>query len=483
MRSHRHRTAISRTGLSKPVRLAVELGLLDKEGTFLDYGCGRGGDVSRLERHGFKCTGWDPVHAPDAPVEESDVVNLGYVVNVIEEPTERGEVLLRAWSLARKLLVVSARLTLEEKSLKESKEFEDGCITGRGTFQKFYTQQELKDWIESIVAVPAMPAAPGIFLLFRDRSLKEDFASSRYKRQISIKHIGRSKELFEQNAQTLEPLLQFYADRGRLPSDFELDNLPQVKDVFSSIRQAFAIVRRVTGKSQWDKIEADRKQDLTIYLALARFGGRPVLSQLSEGVQLDVKAFFGSYRKAYEEADKALFSAGNMSLVDLACKAAPHGKLTNDALYIHENCLQNLDLTLRVYEGCARAYIGNVEGANIIKLHRQKPKVSYLAYPEFDKNPHPPLVGSLVVPLRSFNVRYYDYSTRENPPILHRKEEFVPDDYPGRDKFAKLTRQEEKWGLFEEARTIGTKKGWEEALERHGVKIQGHRLSQRKGKE
>jgi hypothetical protein len=42
-----------------------------------------------------------PVYAPNGARREADVVNLGYVVNVMEDPSERREVLRRAWSLAR----------------------------------------------------------------------------------------------------------------------------------------------------------------------------------------------------------------------------------------------------------------------------------------------------------------------------------------------------------------------------------------------
>ena len=61
------------------------------------------------------CAGWDLVYAPNPARREADVVNLGYVVNVIEDPSERREVLRRAWSLARQILVVSARFRLKRK--------------------------------------------------------------------------------------------------------------------------------------------------------------------------------------------------------------------------------------------------------------------------------------------------------------------------------------------------------------------------------
>src|SRR5688572_23157733 len=92
----RHKTAIHRSGLSRPMRLAHEAGLIDPVGSLFDYGCGKGGDISILRGLGIPCTGWDPVHRPDIERAEADVVNLGYVVNVIEDPEERADALRRA---------------------------------------------------------------------------------------------------------------------------------------------------------------------------------------------------------------------------------------------------------------------------------------------------------------------------------------------------------------------------------------------------
>jgi DNA phosphorothioation-associated putative methyltransferase len=133
-----------------------------------------------------------------------------------------------------------------------------------------------------------------------------------------------------------------------------------------------------------------------------------------------------------------------------------------------------------VYVGCAEALTGRIENATILKMHREKPQVSFLAYPEFDRDPHPVLEASIVARLREFTVSYKDFSSRDNPPILHRKETFVPDDYPRRDKFERLTSQEEKAGLLDQP-TIGTRAGWEEALERAGLALRGHRLVRASG--
>ncbi len=78
---------------------------------------------------GFESAGWDPVHRPHETLRAAPVVNLGYVVNVIENPAERREVLRSAWSLADQVLIVSARLTMDGRFLSEASDFADGYLT------------------------------------------------------------------------------------------------------------------------------------------------------------------------------------------------------------------------------------------------------------------------------------------------------------------------------------------------------------------
>ena len=109
-------------------------------------------------------------------------------------------------------------------------------------------------------------------------------------------------------------------------------------------------------------------------------------------------------------------------------------------LYIHRTALEALDLLLRVYEGCARAYLGEIEGANLVKLHRHSGKVSYLTYPDFDADPHPALLRSIKLNLRTREIESSDYASSANPPVLHRKEAFLLPDDPRLGKFERPTR-------------------------------------------
>ncbi len=85
----RHKTAINRIDLSRPVRLALEDGVISDQTSVFDYGCGKGGDLRRLQERGISCSGWDPAHYPQGEKTKSDIVNVGYVINVIEDPAER----------------------------------------------------------------------------------------------------------------------------------------------------------------------------------------------------------------------------------------------------------------------------------------------------------------------------------------------------------------------------------------------------------
>jgi DNA phosphorothioation-associated putative methyltransferase len=312
--------------------------------------------------------------------------------------------------------------------------------------------------------------------VFRDELLRERVAASRVRRG-PTRLRASPDETFRRHEAVLQPLLDFLNLRGRAPSPEELPEAAAIAAELGSLKRAIAVVRRAVGVSAWESVEILRSEDLLVYLALARFKRRPRFGVLPRDLQLDVRAFFRSYERACVLADEILFAAGDSALINRACASSPVGKVTRAALYLHTSALEQAPPLLRVYEGCARAYIGHVDGSNIVKLHRDAPAVSYLAYPNFETDAHPALARSILVPLRTLRVetRHYDYS--ENPPILHRKECFVAADHPLRARFARLTSLEERAGLFARPESIGTRRGWDEVLASHGCRVSGHRLS------
>ena len=475
----RHKTAISRAELSRPIKRALDDGILGPDMSVFDYGCGYGDDLRLLAKRGIKGTGWDPVHRPDQERHTASIVNLGYVVNVIEDPRERRRALRGAWDLTEDVLIVSGRLSMDARSLGEAEDYADGIVTSRGTFQKFFDQQELRNWIDQTLEAQSVPAAPGVFYVFRDEHDRTQFIASRYRRRLAAPRLNRSTTLFNEHKDLLQPLMKFYRERGRLPAEDELSNSQELIDTFGSIRRAFRVVLTVTSSVEWEPIRRERGEDLLMYLALSQFDGRPTFRRLPLVLQRDVKAFHSNYKKACASADDILFSLGQPGVVASACVEATVGKLTPTALYVHESALNSLSSVLRLYEGCARGYLGRVDGANMIKLYRNEPKISYLSYPDFEQEPHPALTFSVTVHLQTFRVRNRDYSRARNRPILHRKELFVAPDHPHYRKWTRLTRIEEEKGLLDDTSRIGFQHVWNEELLSRGLYLKGHRLLSR----
>jgi len=411
----RHKTAIRRTSFSRPIKCLLRDGLLAASDALFDYGCGHGQDLALLGDLGIACRGWDPVYRPDAARVPADVVNLGYVINVIEEPHERTETLRRAWEMSRRLLVVAAQTEFAAPA-KELSAFSDGVLTSRGTFQKYYTQAELRGYLEATLGATAIPAAPGIFYLFKCEENGHEFLANRFRRQAPVPPKRLSEVLFEQNQDILAPFMEALSLLGRIPGPEELSETSAIVERLGSLKRAFALVRRVTDEGTWKEIARRRNEDLLVYLALARFRRRPSFSKLPARTQRDVKAFFGSYNRSCSEADALLFRAGDATAIDEACQRSPVGVLRENALLLRKDTLHELDPLLRVYEGCARALLGDVEDANVVKLHRYSGKVSYLVYDDLDDGRQPTLRLRIKVSLRTLGIDVYRHSSPQPAP-------------------------------------------------------------------
>lgn len=233
----RHRTAINRSGLSRPFQYLARHGFLDGDNRVFDYGCGRGGDLELLRGNGIQAAGWDPHFAPDQPLEAADVVNLGFVINVVEDARERGEALSKAFVLA-----VSAMLG-KDSFFDAGRSFEDGIITSRDTFQKYFTQTELKDYIESVLQAEAIAVGPGVFFVFKDKSAEQRFLLRRQERvwaDSAVAHLltcrreitptgRRVRQVRELADEVLQALWGKALELGRVPRTDELeDDLLQV---------------------------------------------------------------------------------------------------------------------------------------------------------------------------------------------------------------------------------------------------------------
>ena len=204
------------------------------------------------------------------------------------------------------------------------------------------------------------------------------------------------------------------------------------------------------------------------------------VQDVAPAIKADIKALFGSYHQACTAADLMLMSLGQTEILKERCHQSEIGQKRSHSLLVHVSALEQLDPLLRLYEGCASRTIGRPEEATVVKFHLNKPKISYLFFPTFDTEPHPVLQISMQISLRNLHVRYQDYDIDDNPPLLHKKELLVTQDYPSYNKFAKLSNQERKWGLLDDSSNNYTRQSWAECLEKNCAEMKGHRLVWRK---
>jgi DNA phosphorothioation-associated putative methyltransferase len=453
LRIDRHKAAIPRKELSRPVRLALEADLFTPETTFFDYGCGYGGDIEKIAERGYQSNGWDPYYHPNNNISTANIVNLGYVINVIEDPQERHEVLLKAWELTEDILIVSAQVLIDSSS-RGLIAYEDGIITSRNTFQKYYQQEELKIYIDRVLNTDAIAAGLGVYFAFKDRDRAEAFRLSRFHSRVSTPRIRVPLKSFAEYAELLQPLMEFMTQKGRLPMKGEFDRETEIIREFGSYRRAYQVILQVTNKADWDEITERRRQDLRLYLALERFDADSSPHQLSQQLKEDIKGLFGSHKQAYHEANMMLYSLGKLEYLAEVAMTHPIGKKDNHSLTVHISTLETLDPLLRLYEGCASRTIGRLEEANAISFSFKQPKITYLNYPDFDIKSHPYLAMAMEVDLRDLSVNYRDYDRENNPPILHEKDLLLTSDYPHYQEFAWLTQQEKNLEVLDDIKNL-----------------------------
>lgn len=392
----RHRTAIVRRNLSQPVQMLVAHRIVTESTTMLDYGCGQGDDVAALAAGGFQAFGWDPHYAPDGPRRPADVVNLGFVLNVIEDRHERAETLMAAYGFARRALSIAV-MPLGKYTFDGLKPYGDGYVTARGTFQKYFAQQELRDFVAQALGEAPVAFAPGIFVVFRDKELEQEVLlrcqARTLVRPIGLRPPERERravparpELAERIRPELDALWTALVERGRV---LDMEEFPD--ELQALLRAAKVALSRAVeiclsdpaNRDQLAAAAATRREDLLIHLALTAFPGAPRYTTLARSIQKDLRAFFGSHTAAMQEANALLFSVGKAETVCDGVSAAVAAGLgamrDGNTFRMHAPVLNRLPAVLRVLVGCAGVLRGGTEGADFIDIKTDGRRVAFIA--------------------------------------------------------------------------------------------------------
>jgi DNA phosphorothioation-associated putative methyltransferase len=468
----RSRTAIRRYRCSKPVSIALADGVINKTTSVFDYGCGHGEDAAYLRSRGIRVETWDPHFSPDAPLRSSAVVNLGYVLNVIEDPAERLDTLRRAFSLAKTAFVVSVRI---DGALQEAAEFGDGWLTDVGTFQKFFGQEEFRKYLESALERHAYLVAPGVAYVFVDQIAEAQYLATRaFSRRLEYR-----TDLIEDFAKNkiARRYVNFANRLGRLPTRNEFSGYDKLLTTFGSQQRLQRLALRQVDREAFEGSREQCREDVLTYLSMLRLQGLPPppLHGLPSDIRNHVLGVWGVYKNALGEAQRFLFSLGNPEAVSTVCRTAGVGKLLPEDLYVHRSAENDLPALLRLLIFAGWLIVGEIS-YDLVKIALDGRALSFLQYSNFDEDPHPTLARSIRVHLPRAHFAIRDYRSAANPPILHRKETMVRSDYPHFEAFKQLTEKEEALGLLS-AEGIGFRDSWQSLLRASGVEIVGHTLS------
>ena len=473
---YRHRTAINRHRLSTPVQSLLRHGYLSGKYSIFDYGCGKGYDVYALHTYGLDVQGWDPVYAPSQPKRPVDIVNLGFVINVIENPEERQNTLQEAYQLCRCLLVVAVMLKKGDVDQK-FQTYGDGIITCRYTFQKYYTQQEIKTYLESTLHRQAIAIGPGLFYVFRDDQEEQLFLSKRQR-------IKRTSWQPKTQATVHQPGLKNFwlscLELGRLPTHEEFEFSAQIIAQFGTFAQALSFFLKHEGQETFQRARQVRTDGLLVYLALDLFCQiKRSPSHFPPSLKNDIRVFFGSYARAKNLATQLLFSAGCPEAIEEACIKSSQsiGHLNHRHQFqLHTRYIHELPAILRVYLGCATQLYGDIEQADLVKIHIRSGKVSLMIYDDFVHQPLPELKQRIKIKLREQNIDFFDYTGKHVPHLLYLKSSYIGKDFPFYSEQKKFDDSLKKLEFFRFSGYGPSKKTFYELLERHGYEIKGFEL-------
>ncbi len=464
----RHKTAILRRRLSKPVQLLLDDSLLNENCTFLDYGCGKGEDTGFLKKLKIKALGFDPYYRPDGAKVKSSIVNLGYILNVIENPSERKDTLLTAFELAEDLLTVSVMIR-DRNILPGEKEYSDGIVTSWNTFQKYYTQKEFREYLQENLNAEIHSAGVGIFYIFKNLKWVEKYLNARMqKRPLSVSVQIRQEE----HSRILADWLDLYQELGRIPVQAEFKEYKYIQKYFGSMENAAESMRAEIDQETFFENSRKRKEKLNVSLCrhIIRRNGAPKWKDLSTEEQTDVKMYYSDFNEALNFAMSELKTLSDLSTVSRYISESTVGKVLPDDIYIHSDSISSAPEMLQILVELAKIILPSDFEYNIIKIARNSWHVTFLNYPRFYEDPHPALKDSIKVFLHKNQIGYRDFSSSENPPILHRKETFLHSLHPKYEEYSALTDAEESAGLLSR-RDIGTRKGWEKVLKENGYGV------------
>ena len=428
------------------------------------------------------------------------------MVNVIEDAAERVEAITRAFQLTRNVLSIGVMLYGGDLP---GKPYRDGFLTSRNTFQKYFSQTEIKDYIEQVLHRNAFMVGPGVALVFASTEAEQRFSAARYRRKNvalrlltsrpprSLKprvnrevkerqprppHLSQAEQQLAAARPHLDELWATTLDLGRLPEADEVANDAAVDLALGGLPKALRLMSRHYDHSMLEAAANARADDVRLLMATQQFAKCPAYRHLEPRLQRDIKAFFGDYRAAQAAGLKLLLDAGDAAKILAACQLAATqglGWLDGEhSLQLHISLVERLPALLRAYVTCGLIIWDALSEVQLVKIHIGSGKLTLMEFEAFDEDPLPRLRRRIKVIVRKLDCDVFEYGSAAYPkPLLYRKSRYLHEDQLGYAEQLAFDESLDRLGALGDAEFGPTPEALSQLLESKRLAIEGMRLT------
>jgi len=284
----------------------------------------------------------------------------------------------------------------------------------------------------------------------------------------------------------LRPLLvrlwQQILTAGRALAEEEVtpDLLLEIQSQVGSLRRAERLANSCFEVGDLRAAASARRDDLLVYFGLHLFNGRTRYSMLPPELQRDIKVFFSNATSAFEAGRALLFSVGKPEVIDNACRQAAAAGLgylnEGHSLQLHTSELNKLPAALCCYVGCGAKLYGDVDTADLIKIHIRSGKLTLLFYDNFDSSPLPRLRERIKINMRSQRIDFFEHTGDREHQLLYLKSRYITTEYPGYERQKDFDDALAKLGLFDFSEYGPPAADFQPTLSRAGYTISGFEL-------
>lgn len=160
------------------------------------------------------------------------------------------------------------------------------------------------------------------------------------------------------------------------------------------------------------------------------FSQRKSYSTFPLELRRDIRAFFGSHKRAQESGQELLYSIGNQDLLladAAAAAAAGIGHLEHGKFQFPAHRRQELSVRLRGYVALAEGLAGDLTETTPLRLHIHihSRKLTALTYADFETSFLPRLMTRVKVEFDTFDVSIIDHSADNVVRLLYLKSRYM----------------------------------------------------------